>query len=115
MPEFSVRRVFTLAQAQALLPAVRERTRAALEEIGALAIPADEVAGGGRGEAVHQEAQRILAQWTADVVASGAEVKGPWLVDFDSGGGYYCWKWPEESIDFFHGYSEGFPGRMRLQ
>jgi len=36
-------------------------------------------------------------------------------VDFDSGAGYYCWKWPEESLSFFHGYQEGFAGRIRLQ
>ncbi|HEX7581257.1 MAG TPA: DUF2203 family protein, partial [Thermoanaerobaculia bacterium] len=36
-------------------------------------------------------------------------------VDFDCGAGYYCWSWPEESLDFFHGYKEGFAGRVRLQ
>ena len=40
--------------------------------------------------------------------ALGAEVKGVWLVDFDNGSGYYCWRWPETAIDHFHGYEEGF-------
>ena len=45
----------------------------------------------------------------------GLEIKGLWLVDFDSGAGYYCWKYPEPAIDHFHGYEEGFAGRLPLQ
>jgi hypothetical protein len=47
--------------------------------------------------------------------ALGLEVKGLWLVDFDNGSGYFCWKWPEEKLEFFHGYDEGFQGRTRIQ
>ena len=42
----------------------------------------------------------------------GLEIKGLWLVDFDSGAGYYCWKYPESSLGHFHGYDEGFSGRV---
>ena len=45
----------------------------------------------------------------------GIEVKGPGLVDFDSGDGYWCWRWPEEALDYYHGYDEGFAGRVRIQ
>ena len=27
----------------------------------------------------------------------------------------YCWKWPEEGLNHFHGYDEGFDGRIRIQ
>jgi hypothetical protein len=47
--------------------------------------------------------------------ALGAEVKGVWLVDFDNGSGYYCWRWPETTVDHFHSYEEGFGGRSRIQ
>jgi hypothetical protein len=47
--------------------------------------------------------------------AFGVEVKGAWLVDFDTGAGYYCWQWPEEELSYFHGYDEGFEGRIRIQ
>ena len=115
-------RTFSLGEAQGLLPAVRERTRRATEEIHALSLAADEEpdetdeAGGSAGsEEFREEATRILADWAHDVEALGVLVKGPWLVDFDCGGGYYCWSWPEESLDYFHGYKEGFAGRVRLQ
>ena len=45
----------------------------------------------------------------------GIEVKGLWLIDFDNGSGYYCWQYPEESLQYFHGYDDGFSGRVKLQ
>ena len=27
----------------------------------------------------------------------------------------YCWQWPEEHLEYFHGYEEGFEGRTRIQ
>ena len=57
----------------------------------------------------------ILEKWAREMEALGVEVKGPWLVDFDCGAGCYCWKWPEEKLEYFHGYDEGFGGRVRIQ
>ena len=37
------------------------------------------------------------------------------LIDFDNGSGYYCWRWPETDLAYFHGYEEGFGGRIRIQ
>ena len=94
-------RSFTLPEAREELVRVRETTAAF---VGRLASARSE-----------EDARAILAEWAASIEALGAVVKGPWLVDFDSGAGYYCWKWPEESLEFFHGYDEGFAGRMPLQ
>lgn len=66
-------------------------------------------------QAVDLEVQRIIASWADAMEALGLEVKGPWLVDFDCGSGLYCWRWPEERLDYFHGYDEGFTGRIRIQ
>ncbi|HMA28770.1 MAG TPA: DUF2203 domain-containing protein [Thermoanaerobaculia bacterium] len=108
------RKMFTFEEARALLPEVRERTRRAVEALSELATPSDEApeAAGTRTERAVAE---TLAAWANAIEELGIEVKGPWLVDFDSGAGYYCWKWPEESLEFFHGYEEGFAGRVRLQ
>jgi hypothetical protein len=48
------------------------------------------------------------------VRALGVEVKGPWLVDFDNGHGYYCWQYPEASVAHYHDYDTGFAGRMKI-
>ena len=39
--------------------------------------------------------QAIVEQWTREVEALGLAVKGLWLVDWDCGDGYYCWRHPE--------------------
>jgi hypothetical protein len=108
------RRVFTLEEAQKLLPTVRARTEKALEAL-AKAEAGTEGNPDGENETLEQTAAGILEAWARDVTALGIEVKGPWLVDFDAGAGYYCWRWPEESLEFFHGYEEGFAGRVRIQ
>ena len=46
------------------------------------------------------EVSREIEEWNAKVKKLGALPKGLWLVDFDSGDGYYCWKFPEASIGF---------------
>ncbi len=56
-----------------------------------------------------------MSRWAREMEALGLEVKGLWLVDFDTGGGYYCWKWPEQGLEYYHGYEEGFGGRTRIQ
>jgi hypothetical protein len=48
------------------------------------------------------------------VTSLGCEVKGVWLVDWDTGDGYYCWRFPEQAISFFHTYDEGFAGRIPI-
>jgi hypothetical protein len=53
-------------------------------------------------------------RWSREQEALGVETKGLWLVDFDSGSGYFCWQWPEERLEFYHGYEDGFAGRRRI-
>lgn len=110
------KRIFTYEEARRLLPTVRERTKTALDQLTMTRPPRtekqDEEA---YRESVREAAGEVLAAWARQMEALGLEVKGPWLIDFDSGAGYYCWKWPEESLEFFHGYEEGFAGRVRIQ
>jgi hypothetical protein len=39
-------------------------------------------------------------------------VKGLWLVDFDSGDGYWCWAYPEADLGHWHSYEGGFGARV---
>ncbi len=99
------RRIFSLEEARSTLPRVQELTSDAVLRYAHL----------GDSENSRQEREGIVREWARAVVALGAEIKGLWLVDFDSGGGYYCWKYPERALEFFHGYEEGFAGRLPLQ
>ncbi|MDQ3283318.1 MAG: DUF2203 domain-containing protein [Acidobacteriota bacterium] len=96
------KRIFTYEEAVALLPEVQRITSEAADRIDALDSedPADY--------------QRVVGEWAEAILAHGIEVKGLWLIDFDSGAGYYCWKHPEPALEYFHGYDEGFGGRVKL-
>jgi regulator of sirC expression with transglutaminase-like and TPR domain len=101
----SEKKIFTLDQARQLLPRVCEITSEAVSRYARL----------GAGDEAEEERQSIVRDWVRAVASLGAEIKGLWLVDFDSGAGYYCWKYPESSLEYFHGYEEGFAGRLPLQ
>ncbi|HSE65051.1 MAG TPA: tetratricopeptide repeat protein [Thermoanaerobaculia bacterium] len=99
------KRIFTLEEARTLLPKVKELTSDAVFKFARLA----------ETEESEEERQTVVGEWAREILALGAEIKGLWLVDFDSGAGYYCWKYPEASLEYFHGYEEGFAGRLPLQ
>lgn len=108
-------RRWTLEAARELLPDVRTRTARAVEEVQAL----DEEralhdAGSGERAALEQRIQEVVTRWAREMEALGADVKGLWLVDFDSGSGYYCWQWPEERLEYYHTHEAGFAGRGRI-
>ena len=107
-------RAWTLEGARAVMSDVRSRTARAVEEAEALVL-AREGADADERARVDAEIQSVIERWAHEMEALGAEVKGVWLVDFDSGNGYYCWRWPETALDHFHGYEEGFAGRSRIQ
>jgi hypothetical protein len=103
------RKIFTYEEAAALLPSVQEITAGAVAAVNELGGQAGE-------EAVDVAAfNRIIGEWAEQIFDLGLEIKGLWLVDFDSGSGYYCWQYPEPSLQHFHGYEEGFGGRVKLQ
>jgi len=96
------KKTFSYEEAMALLPEVQRLTSEALEQVHAIADDAVD------------DYQLIVGKWAAEIIRMGIEVKGLWLIDFDSGSGYYCWRYPEPSLQYFHGYDEGFGGRVKL-
>ena len=106
---------FTLTEARSLLPEVRRITAGASRTVDALVREIQSVSeDDSRRKALDREYAREVRTWAETIVALGCEVKGVFLVDFDNGQGYYCWKWPETDVDHFHGYEEGFGGRLRI-
>lgn len=105
------KRIFTYEEAAALLPEVEGITSAAVAEVEELVrtVTTEEEA-----EKVGDRYQAIVSRWAEAMAERGIEVKGLWLIDFDNGSGYYCWRYPEASLQYFHGYEEGFAGRVKL-
>jgi hypothetical protein len=109
------RRVFSYDEALSLFPLVRERTAAAVREVDELAAALGAVAPAPEEIADPESAFRdVVDRWAREVESWGCEVKGLWLVDWDAGDGYFCWRHPEPALAHFHGYDEGFAGRVPI-
>ena len=109
------RRQFSLDEANRLLPSVKLVTAEAVREAEDVS---RELHRHGESHPRHEELSEqlngIVARWASRINDLQLEAKGLWLVDFDNGEGYYCWQYPEETITHFHGYDEGFSGRMKI-
>ncbi|HEX9940716.1 MAG TPA: DUF2203 family protein [Thermoanaerobaculia bacterium] len=109
------KRIFTYDEALSTFPVVRDLTAAAVRQVEALinSVGSREELDS-RREELEEARERIVRAWAQQVTSIGCEVKGVWLVDWDSGDGYYCWRFPEQAIGFFHTYDEGFAGRIPI-
>jgi hypothetical protein len=109
-------RVFTLAEAEELFPLVRAITEAAWRELEPVRRKLESMAPANpRIHEVEREYEAIVKRWMAKMGRLGLTVKGLWLVDFDTGDGYLCWKFPELRIGHYHGHHEGFTARRPLR
>jgi hypothetical protein len=107
----AIRRIFSYDEALATFPVVRDRTGAAVRELEAILATDDE----GEVSAAAADLQReVVERWAAEIESLGCHVKGLWLVDWDAGDGYFCWKYPEPALGHYHGYDEGFAGRVPI-
>lgn len=105
---------WTLEGARAVMPDVRARTERAAQAVEALL--------DGRAEddlrndsELRGRVEDLVNRWVREMEALGADVKGLWLVDFDNGSGYFCWQYPEDELEHFHTYEDGFAGRTKIQ
>ena len=109
-------RIFTLSEAEALFPLVRKITQAAHVELEPVRrnlealIPSSPLI-----REVEKQYEAIVKRWVAKMERLGLVVKGLWLVDFDTGDGYICWKFPEIKLAYYHSYEDGYAGRRALR
>lgn len=114
---FGQKRSFTLDEAKDLLPIIYRLTETAHKEVKSLMNRLEALRGKNASVEKDLEVQinTIVEKWQQKMSRLGVSPKGLWLADFDNGNGYYCWKYPENSIGFFHGYNDGFSGRKRIE
>ncbi len=114
--EIGIKRKFSHEEAQGMLPLVYKITEKAQAQVKKLMnqIEAMKNVPQVKLQSLESEVQKVTNDWQSKVKKLGAVPKGYWLVDFDNGSGYYCWKFPEKEIQFSHGYQEGFTGRKEI-
>lgn len=108
-------RIFNLEEAQALMPQVKALTAPVFHLAESLAreiSQAEETGATTDCEELRERLQALVESWAEAIRDLGADVKGLWLVDFDSGDGYWCWAHPESELSHWHSYDSGFSGRM---
>ncbi|MFN7956983.1 MAG: DUF2203 domain-containing protein [Holophagaceae bacterium] len=108
-------RIFTLDEARALMPQVKATTEPVYTLAASLAeelSQAEDAKNEARAEALRERLQILVQSWQQSMNDLEAEVKGLWLVDFDSGDGYWCWAYPEADLDHWHSYEGGFRSRV---
>lgn len=105
--------VFTLEEAQELLPVIFRITKQYCQKVDQFIARSEAL--GIKNEELSSEFENqvslLVQEWQGKVQKLGAHPKGLWIADFDSGDGYFCWKYPERKIEFWHKYNDGYSKR----
>jgi hypothetical protein len=110
------RGVFSLVEARQTLPVVRRITHEYSAKVESLIARLETIKLDQTDTICELEKQvnELIQTWNDKIRKLGAHPKGLWVVDFDHGEGYYCWKFPESDIMYWHGYDDGFTGRKPI-
>lgn len=109
--------IFSLEQARSVLPVIRRITQEFSVKVEALMARLESVSLT-QTETITRlevEVNDLIKAWHEKIKKLGAKPKGLWLVDFDTGDGYFCWKYPETDLEFWHSYDDGFTGRVPIE
>ncbi len=109
-------RAFNLEEAQELLPVVVKITRSYSEQVKILV---DRIEGQpdslkDTNWKVEQEINTLIEAWKSKMTRLGITPRGLWIGDFPTDNGFYCWKFPEEKINFWHSKEDGFSKRRSI-
>lgn len=114
--ELKPRKVFSYTEISELIPIVHRITKQYSEKVNSLVQKLDLVASQEQKKMeIELEINNLIQEWQTKAEKLGAVSKGLWIADFDSGDGYYCWKFPETQITHWHGYRDGFSGRRPVK
>lgn len=114
--QFNTVKSFVLDELQQILPLIYRLTEESVKETKYLmacieALPEKKST---RAYEIQDQINQIIEKWHNKIERLGGRPKGLWLVDFDNGDGYFCWKFPEVKILYKHGYQDGFTGRILI-
>ncbi|MAE72944.1 MAG: hypothetical protein CL675_02530 [Bdellovibrionaceae bacterium] len=107
---------FSFQEAQALAPIIkritaryRDQVESLMKQLESVDLDRSEVI-----DRIEEQINGLIKDWHAKIRKLGAEPKGLWVVDFDCGEGYFCWKYPESSVSHWHSYDTSYKDRVLL-
>ncbi len=107
--------IFSLADAQKLLPLIQRITANAVRQVSDMEHQSQAFSEAApEQQQIDDDLNEAIQRWSEKVIKLGATPKGFWLVDFDNGQGYFCWRYGEEEIKYHHEYISGYSGRTRI-
>ncbi len=109
-------KVFSLEKANELLPIIRRICQQYSTVVDRLVHQLSHQGHKDRDkiEEIEESIEHNIQAWNRKIKQLGVHPKGLWIVDFDSGDGYFCWKYPEPIILYWHGYNDGFSKRISI-
>ncbi|WII72764.1 DUF2203 domain-containing protein [Bdellovibrio sp. 22V] len=115
--EINRNKTFTLQDARRLLPIIYRMTEESSREVKTHLNRIEAFSDKSHPSVaiIEAEINAIIDRWQSKIEKLGAQPKGLWMADFDNGDGYYCWKYPEVEINHWHGYQDGFSGRILIE
>ena len=115
--EINRRQIFSLEEARAVLPVILRITKSYSAQVDTLIERLEGLSGASEEltNSLEGEVNALIQEWQNKVQKLGALPKGLWIADFDAGDGYFCWKFPERTIQFWHRYSDGFSKRLLVE
>ena len=94
--------IFSLAEAQLLLPMVRKITRRAVGEFNPVRFRYRNLLDcDPRKPQLALQYEKIVRLWVTKMERFGLAAPGLWMVHFDTGDGYLSWRYPELRLAFF--------------
>ncbi len=108
-------RVFSLSEAQQMLPLIRKITRSAYEQLEPYQIKIRSMLDcDPRITGIQNDYELIVRKWVQKVERLGIHVYGLWQIGFDTGDGYICWRFPEIRLAYYSDYDDTFTTRRPL-
>jgi len=108
-------RVFTLGDTEMLFPLVLRITREAHAELEPVRQRlARLLPGHPEQPEVERRYETIVRRWLGKMQRLGLLVRGLWMVDFDTGDGYLCWRFPQLRIGQYYAYGEDYASRRPI-
>ncbi|MGE3974070.1 MAG: DUF2203 family protein [Bdellovibrionales bacterium] len=114
--ELNPKKIYTIFEVDNILPLVRRITQEYVNRVQGL-MGKFELAKSVQDSkitSIEREINECVQLWQNKMEKLGLKAKGLWIADFDSGDGYFCWKYPEEQVNYWHQYNNGFGGRVKI-